>query len=58
MNSVKAGKCSVCTRKLTSNELSDNIYAGLKENQYICYTCQTVDDDEDDDDDMYDENEY
>lgn len=57
MTSLKKPQCSVCATKLTQYELSDNIYLGLSEISYICYSCQTISependlnyDDEDDD---------
>lgn len=41
MSSEKKGKCCECGNKLSQYELSDNIYAGLTENEYICYACQS-----------------
>lgn len=41
MSVEKKAKCCQCGGKLTQYELADNIYAGLSENEYICYACQT-----------------
>jgi len=52
--------CCDCGGKLTTYELNDNIYAGINDQNYLCYACQPTqsfvvddnpyEDDEDDDD--------
>lgn len=43
MGEEKRVKCRECNGKLTQNEVSDNIYAGNTEAEYICYKCQSED---------------
>lgn len=55
----KISKCSECGGKLSQYELSDNVYAGLPETEYICYACQTfIADEKDEDEEYFNENEF
>lgn len=41
MSAEKKPKCSDCGGTLSQYELADNIYAGIDESLYICYSCQS-----------------
>lgn len=41
MSSEKKAKCCKCGNNLSQYELSDNVYVGLNENEYVCYSCQS-----------------
>ncbi len=39
----KVHNCHECGNKLTQYEISDNLCVGVKEIDYICYSCQSED---------------
>ena len=46
----KVHNCSHCGHKLSHYEIADNIYAGLAELDYVCYSCQSYIENDDPDD--------
>lgn len=44
MSADNKAKCCKCDGKLSQYELSDNVYAGLTEKEYVCYACQFLTD--------------
>lgn len=60
MSTGKKPKCCVCSGNLSQWEISDNVYAGVDEVEYICYGCQAAlmeesDDDEEEEEDFINE---
>lgn len=49
----KIHKCCECGYKLTQYEISDNLYVGVQEINYICYSCQSLMDQADEEDDNH-----
>lgn len=46
----KKHNCHQCGHTLTQYEVADNIYAGIDDRDYVCYSCQSeIEDIEDDD---------